>query len=445
MSKILKEHKDKLFVAVIVLVSVLKTAFFDFEYTPYLDDYVQYMYYPFFKNPVSEILFGGPKTAFSRPLAAICDIYFTAPLFSSPSLALLFYTLLYTVSGIVFFAAIKSQTKTAPHVFLIFYLFMPTFVEGTYWISAASRISFGMFFCALSLFKMQKKHFAHFCVCFFCSLCFYEQTALLSFCLVFMLMLSSPREYAKYFVAATVFSAVLVLYYFLLGTKGDNAERLSLSFPSAKEAKTVWLSFCDLLFRAQRPLYTLGFLKGLFIIFAEDKFLRFLLLVLASFCIFLCIEKEKCANFRFQRLACAFLLFFAPLAPFFILKNSAFNFRNLVPSAFGLALATDEILKLFPRAKPALCAVLCFYFVICSVSEIYDRNQTAAYDERIIYYTANQKSAGDTFYYKKEKSDYPAQGSVYNDHIISVTGSDWGLTGTVRAVLKNKDIIVEKN
>lgn len=444
MNKIFKENTDKIFIAAVTAVSVLKISFFGFAYTPYLDDYVQYMYYPFFINPFKNILFGGPKTAFSRPLAAICDIYFTAPLFSHPSLALVFYTLLYTASGILFFWSIKNLTKTAPHIFLIIYLLMPTFVEGTYWISAASRISFGMFFSALSLLKMQKKHFGRFCLCFLCSLCFYEQTAVLSLCLVVMLFFYSPRKYAKYFASAAVIAFALIMYYFVLGTKGDNAERIRLSLSLAKNIKTTAASLVCLLTAVQKPLYTTGFLKGLFLVLEEHRIFSFSLLCFTSLIIFLCLKKESSTKFSRKRLLCAFILFFAPLAPFFVLKNSALNFRNLVPSALGFALAAEEFLKLLPKTKPVFCAVLCFYLTVCSISEIYDYNQTAAHDEKIIYYTANQKNVNNVFYFQKVKNDYPFQTSPYNDHIISVTGSDWGLTGTVRAVLKNKDAQVIK-
>ena len=71
-----KDNENTLFFySLIILLAVYKFSFAGFLYTPYLDDYVQYLYYPNFSEPFKNILFGGAGTAFTRPLAALADIY----------------------------------------------------------------------------------------------------------------------------------------------------------------------------------------------------------------------------------------------------------------------------------------------------------------------------------------------------------------------------------
>ena len=397
------------------------------------------MYNPFYPKPFENILFGGAKTAFSRPFAAVFDLFFTAPVFSHPTAALLFYCGLYTASGIIFFILLKKITNKRNPFFLIFYLLLPTITEGTYWISAATRISAGMFFASLALFAMYKKNFFSFFVCFLFSLGFYEQTALLSFFLVFLLFLLSKKDYFKYFATAIFLLLIFVLYYMFFGTKSNNSHRIGFSSFDLKNIKNVFFSLLTLLTKVQLPLYVQGFLKGLKLS-AQAGFFR--LLILLTICFLFCktnFLKDTSSKKYIKSAKFIFfgtIIFAVPLAPFFVIKNPWLNFRNLVPSVLGFSIIANEIFSLLPKGKRAVLFFLSFYLTICCISEIYDYRQTALYDEKIIFFTANQKPENDVFYFKKEKSDYLPQPSPYNDHIMSITGSDWGLSGAVRAVLK---------
>jgi len=139
----------------------------------------------------------------------------------------------------------------------------------------------------------------------------------------------------------------------------------------------------------------------------------------------------------------------SPLIPFFLLENPWLNFRNVVPSVLGFAILFDSAFSILSKYRKAVIFTLTAFFIICNTSEVYDYTKTMVHDYNIIRSIA-ENPVKDTeneniYYYPETKENYLSQTSPYNDHIMSITGSDWGLTGTVRAVTNNKEIKVIRN
>lgn len=439
---------------------VFKYSFFGFFYRPYLDDYVQYILYPSIENPLKSVLFGGVGTAYTRPLAALFDIYFWSIFKNNLSSAAVMLSVLYAASGIVFFKALKNLGCTPSAVFLIFYGLLPTAAEGTLWISAGSRIVCGMLFTALSVFfisrnisrnmsvkRLMFKNRALFFVFNLFSLCFYEQIAVLSLSSVLLIYFLNIKDAKKYLpeLFISLFNAFLITaYYFMFGKKGDNAERLALSLDAVKNFRGCLYSVSELALSKQLPLYTVGFLRGA----AEIKLVRDFLWLLAM--LFLCggmayffEEKEKQSLRAWAGLfGIGLFLFCVPLLPFFVLENPWLNFRNLTPSLLGLAIMADACTRPVRGGGKTLVFAAAVYLIICNISEAGDYARTMLRDEKIIYGIAGDISASDEIYYYPKVQSYLPQSSPYHDHIMSVTGSDWGLTGTVRAVSGNTKITV---
>ena len=128
-----------------------------------------------------------------------------------------------------------------------------------------------------------------------------------------------------------------------------------------------------------------------------------------------------------------------------ILDEPWLNFRNVVPSVLGFAIIIDALFtRLLKHRVKYLAIILSFYLLICNVSEIFDYHKTAEHDSKIIYEVADLYNGEKEIYYEIKTEKYLEQNSPYHDPIMSIVGSDWGLTGTVRAVLKNKDIVVKQ-
>ncbi len=441
--------RENLYYAIYILLCVYKYSFYGFYYPGYLDDYVQYIYYPSIENPFKNLLFGGAGTAYTRPLAALLDVYFWSTFSSYFSFAVVILNVLYAVSGIFFYKAFKAAGIKLSAVFFVCYGLLPSLCEGTFWISAATRIVPAMLFAALSLFFMVRKHFFWFFISNLFSLCFYEQIGALSFFLTFVVFVSAPKKFIPYFFASLINAVLIFLYYVCFGKNGDNADRLVFSADIFKNFGNNFISLSELVILRQIPLYTRGFLRGIKMIFEQKAYLW--LLFAALLCVMLAAYSPENESFNKAGMKWLFigaLAFVVPLFPFFVLENPWLNFRNLVPSVLGLSVIVGSVSAFSPRYIKVFVFTAALYMMICNVSEVNDYTKTMVYDRNIIFDIAEnpvRDSENENVYYYPETvgdENYLKQNSPYNDHIMSITGSDWGLTGTVRAVTGNGEITV---
>lgn len=442
--KITDKGNNISFFAVFVMLTVFKFSFMGFSYIPYLDDYVQYLYYPHFESPLSQILFGGAGTAFTRPLAAFLDIYFWKCFFDFPYTAVILLSLFFSLSGIFFYLTLKNLNLSQSPMFLIIYALLPSASEGTYWISAATRIVPALFFASVSLYFMTANKKLLVFIFSLLSHGFYEQVSILSFCAAFLIFLSAPKKYFKEFIFALLSALIISSYYLIFGKMGDNAQRLCFNYRFYINLKNNILSLGNLFFKKQAPLYTKGFIRGINLIIDTNSYIWLFTLFLTSVFLFVFSPIKTSFSFSKKKLFAGIILFIAPTLPFLILKDSWLNFRNLVPSVLGFAIIFDTVFSyvLKHRVKYLLIP-LCIYLCICNVSEVWDYYKTAENDKTIIYEIAGNYNGNNEIYYEIKTEKYLKQNSPYHDHIMSIVGSDWGLTGTVRAVLKNKDVVVK--
>ena len=440
-----EKENNLLFFFTFVLLVIFKFSFMGFSYIPYLDDYVQYLYYSHLFKPFSEILFGGAGTAFTRPLAAILDIFFWSYFFKFPYLAVILLSILFGLSGIFFYLALKKLKIPVSPLFLIIYALLPSLSEGTYWISAATRIVPGLFFTSLALFFMVRCKKLLFFIFSLLSNGFYEQVCILSFFCSLLIFLSAPKKFYKEFLLAMLSAMLIALYYFLFGKMGDNSERLSFDVRFYMNFKSNLYSLSDLFFTKQAPLYTKGFLRGVSLIKATKSNMWFLTLSLISLFLFIFSPEEKFFCYSKKKILVGIVLFIAPVLPFWVLKEPWLNFRNLVPSVLGFAIILDAVFSsLLKHRVKYLVFLFSIYLCICNVSEVWDYHKTAEHDKKIIYKIADTYNGDNEIFYEIRTEKYLEQNSPYHDHIMSIIGSDWGLTGTVRAILKNKNVVVNQ-
>ena len=421
------------------LLCLLKFSFFGFYYVPYLDDYVQYGYYSHFENPLTSILFSGAGTALSRPFAAFSDVYIFSFFWDNLSLALIILTLLFSISGIFFFKGFSLAGFSPSPFFLLLYALLPTLTEGTFWISGATRLVPAMLFSSLAFYFMQKEKPCSLPLYYLSSLLacgFYEQGICLLAALIFFLFIKNPKKYFLHFSLGVLNFFIISAYYLLMGSEGDNKDRMVFS-PDLGMAFSNTLSGL----KAQIPLYTKGFLRSISIL-REHKGANFTLCVFLL-CFLFSLKDKMPRPFSGKKFFFGLGLFFIPLLPFFLLEKSFINFRNLVPSCLGFAIMGDSLLSLLKRGRKTLCFLLSSFLIISNVAEVYDYTKTAFLDRELVFYIS-EKLSGDTFYFPETENNYYPQTSPFGDHIISVTGSDWGLTGTVRQVSGNRKVVVSR-
>ncbi len=442
-----KRQYEYLLFAVVMVLTVFRFSYYGLSYIPYLDDYIQYSYYPMLENSWQRVYMGGVGVLFTRPLAGLFDLMIWSRLSSNLGLAVGIISILHGISAVLFYKAFKLCGLRVGALFLAIYTLIPVNVEATYWLSASSRIVVSMFLMSLCAYFGANKKAPLFFLFNFLSVWFYEQTAILSFAISCWICLRQNKRWWPVFPVISVF--LLLLFYLRFGFLGDNAHRLSAAQPE-KICNNILLtlnSFICVLSSVQFRILTRGFARG-FMRIALDFSLLWLMSMTVLSILFFSLSR-KCDNHnqghRYDFMW-GILFMLVPILPFFVLGEDGFNLRNAAPCFLGLAVAADRALS--GVSKKYICgigAALVFWFSVAGVSEVSDYNYTAGKDFAMASQIAENISADIRYVRVKVTTPkYYTQNAPFRDHIMSMTGSDWGITGIVRALSKNEKVIIEK-
>jgi hypothetical protein len=439
------KHEFLLF-ALICVLAVYRFSYLGFSYIPYLDDYIQYYFYPSLENNWQRIYAGGAGVLFTRPLAGLFDLCFWSMFGKNLGLAVAIISFLHGVSAVLFYKAANHCGVKVGLLFLVFYIFMPVNTEGTYWLSASSRIVVSMFLISLSVYCLTAKKTLLFVVFNFLSVWFYEQTAVLSVCCAAAACIATGQS--KRLIFPAVSFVALVWFYLKLGGDGDNAQRMTVvsDFAVLEEALSAFRMFFKASFLVQLRIISLGFWRG-FRRLALDFSLMWLGALVALIMGVLHFSQSMDISHKPNKRNIVFgiILVVVPLLPFVFLKNSFLNLRNIVPCSLGIALILDSFLSAFAkRFSHILAAILIFVFSVSAVSEVCDYQYTAKRDFELAVKIAKEVNEdASSVSVKINSPKYYPQNAPYGDHIMSITGSDWGVTGIVRTVSGNSKITVE--
>lgn len=450
------------------LAAVLRFLYYGFRYFPQLDDYIQYNKYARFA-PLGEMIERLGLLA-SRPLAGVADIAFWSHFWGGGMiLAVLLLGAMWTASALLF-RRVFDRLFGCSALFCVLYLLLPLNFEGTYWISAATRIVCGMFFCALSLWLFWRwiEGGRWFCAVGFAlaqltAFGFYEQ--ILALCggaaLGMMLLYLRMRRFRGRASVGLLTLANLAIYFVFTGlnSTGSLADRMMLALPWQEGYFTAFLP--ELLGQMRSAFlgggwYTLsrGFMRGLGLI-ADGGWWYLILFVLLALGIGAFCLTPAGANGRTTRrigaspLAFAFALVCAAAAisPFFVVGNPWFSLRGTVPAMAGLALLADLTLRtLFGRharaAQQTAAIAACLLTLVCgiaSVSELHDYRATYETDQTVLAALAEtlDGAEGKIGVLGLNPSHLEVQNCFYHEHIHGVTESYWAIQGALWAMCED--------
>ena len=134
------------FLAVFLLISI-RYLYFGFEYYPQLDDYIQHHNYAAQSGVWENIQTLGLLAA--RPLAGVLDITLWSWLWPVQIIGVLLVSAMYATAAVQFQKLFAKLFGTSSFFTVVFAL-LPLGIEGTYWMSASTRIIPGLMFAALS-------------------------------------------------------------------------------------------------------------------------------------------------------------------------------------------------------------------------------------------------------------------------------------------------------
>lgn len=443
----------------------IRYIYYGFRYYHQLDDYIQYHNFATSLDYGQLIMEEGFLAA--RPLAGIADLYVWSPFFENMILAVMIISVMYAFSAILFFSVFRKIFGTGIF-FIAVYTLLPLGFEGTYWMSASTRIVTGLFFTSVSAVIFQKicdtgkiRYVPAWMIIQLVSFCFYEQVLVLSLTITVILMIINLRiAYRNKLKTKSpwgLLSAVNIINYFaftgMFENKGMYATRLELIFPTTPHYYDIFLPEISRQIGAaflKGGVLTLikGFYRGIYFAAGNVNFLYFLWL-LFIFVLYFLISKKIAATEQMNAVLnypsaviYGIVLASAPVMPFLIVGNPWFSLRNTVCSFIGIALTADAFLRfVFSCRKNALSFFTALFVIVCSissVSELHDYKATYEYDRKVLNIIAEEiqgeTNLGRIGILNLNASYLDDQNYFYHEHIHGITENSWALFGGLASI-----------
>lgn len=430
---------------------------FGLQYYQQLDDYIQY-YNPFTLAELWELQQTTGLLAF-RPLAVIADHTLWDKLSDQLIWAAVLICLMYAAAVVIIWNIVKRYFGSGP-VFPVVMALLPLGVEGTYWMSASTRVVVGILLAALAaqsfLSWLDRGGIGRLVLYLFLQILpfgFYEQAGVLGITLTVGAAVLEWGLGRKPFprCAVALWSVPAMGLFFLitgwLNTGNIYSGRSSLVLPVGEY---YWKEFLPQILGqmwdafGRGGFYTLakGFVRGGRMVLSGQLVLW--ALVTMGLCVLLwrAVRSQDVEAGRgrlWLPLLSGLLLTLGPASVFFVLANSWFSLRGTVTSFPGLALLADALvmwlwdrLKLKREGLAVLAAALAFVFCVAGVSEIKDYRDTYENDQRIACLVRDAfkrdevgTQAGRVGILNVEPSYLPDQNFYYHEHIHGCTESSW--------------------
>lgn len=447
------------FLLIFALVFV-RYCYYGFEYYYQLDDYIQYHNYTDSDGSVFDVIKALGMLA-ARPLANCADVIVWANFFDFMIVGLALISVMFAASACLFWWVWRRNLGTG-YIFLVIYTLLPLGFEGTYWMSAATRVVVGLFFASLALYFFErwctggkKRMLAAYIICHILCCGFYEQTIAFSVTAVILLGLLHYKNEKKRSLWALVTIADMIIYFAFTSIFSDSVlygDRSSIILPTTSYYWKVYFpEVCRQMFDAfaRGGFYTLakGFKRGIIMMVQDRAVIYAAVIVILAIMMYSAAEKKQ-AGEKLRAAAAVgigLILAIAPLAPFFVVENTWFSLRGTVTSFCGIALAGDAVIgALFARSEwrrqitAGITAIIVLVCCTASVSELHDYKQTTENDTRavkLVLETLN--SDGITAAETKvgvlglEASFLGDQNFYYHEHVHGVTESDWAFSGAM--------------
>lgn len=431
---------------------LLRASFGGIGYEPILDDTVQYILYPTSVDYGALIAREGMFS--SRPLAALMDLFVVGQM-GNLFFAVILMAVMHGISCVLFQRILSRFFSVGP-VFAVIYTLLPLGCEGTYWLSAATRVVSGLFFTACAATVLCRFIEAGkwwrvplYFLLELLSFGFYEQILVLSFALSGLIFLHHFRE-KRAALAWMAFLCAGIYFGFTAYFRADSplADRMELLYPNTPYyfnvflpdlARQIGMSFLS---AGVRTTFV-GFWRGLVSCFTGSWLYGIAAAGLAVWYGILHWPRTRGAVVSVEGWARALwwgvLLFIAPITPFFVIARPYFSLRSTVPSFVGAAILIDLLFRALIRRRRAMAAVsgaLVFVCLLGCASEIGDYKATAKADRVLAEAVMERESElyGRVGILNVKEFPVTGQNYPYHEHVASVAAADWTLSAKLAAM-----------
>ena len=435
-----------------ILALLLRASFGGIGYEPILDDTVQYILYPTSVDYGALIAREGMFS--SRPLAALMDLFVVGQM-GNLFFAVILMAVMHGISCVLFQRILSRFFSVGP-VFAVIYTLFPLGCEGTYWLSAATRVVSGLFFTACAamvlcrFIEMGKWwRVPLYFLLELLSFGFYEQILVLSFTLSGLIFLHHFRE-KRAALAWLAFLCAGIYFGFTAYFRADSplADRMELLYPNTPYyfnvflpdlARQIGMSFLS---AGVRTTFV-GFWRGLVSCFTGSWLYGIAAAGLAVWYGILNWPRHRRAVVSVEGWARALwwgvLLFIAPITPFFVIARPYFSLRSTVPSFVGAAILIDLLFRALIRRRRVMAAVsgaMVFVCLLGCASEIGDYKATAKADRVLAEAVMERESElyGRVGILNVKEFPVTGQNYPYHEHVASVAAADWTLSAKLAAM-----------
>ena len=435
-----------------ILALLLRASFGGIGYEPILDDTVQYILYPTSVDYGALIAREGMFS--SRPLAALMDLLVVGQM-GNLFFAVILMAVMHGISCVLFQRILSRFFSVGP-VFAVIYTLLPLGCEGTYWLSAATRVVSGLFFTACAATVLCRFIEAGkwwrvplYFLLELLSFGFYEQILVLSFALSGLIFLHHFRE-KRAALAWLAFLCAGIYFGFTAYFRADSplADRMELLYPNTPYyfnvflpdlARQIGMSFLS---AGVRTTFV-GFWRGLVSCFTGSWLYGIAAAGLAVWYGILNWPRHRRAVVSVEGWARALwwgvLLFIAPITPFFVIARPYFSLRSTVPSFVGAAILIDLLFRALIRRRRAMAAVsgaMVFVCLLGCASEIGDYKATAKADRVLAEAVMERESElyGRVGILNVKEFPVMGQNYPYHEHVASVAAADWTLSAKLAAM-----------
>lgn len=432
-------------------------------YYPQLDDYIQYHNYAFtYSFPALQQATG---LLASRPLAGIADYFFWSPMFGHMILGVALISALHVLAALLVWKILMRYFRLSV-LFPVLVTLLPLGIEGTYWMSASTRVVVGAFFAALATWTFLKwldrgglGRLALYVLIQVFPFGFYEQAGILSVTLTvgaaILERTLNKKDLWRCAVSLWGVPAVGLCFLFtrIMSNGGAYGSRSSILLPFnhyywREFFPGVMGQFRDVFFKGNFLILVKGFVRGARMILSGRLVLWALavLVLCALFGLFAhrwAVDGGRGKNWL--ALLAGLLLAAGPVSLFLFLENPWFSMRGAVTSFWGMALIADTALlwlldKLSIRRNAILAAAAAFVFCVAGASEISDYRDTYETDQRVARLVLDafaedgiNQDSGRIGILNLEASYLPNQNYFYHEHIHGCTESSWAFVGLLTA------------
>lgn len=456
--------EDKRRFSTAVFLVVLCLVFFRFCYYGLIyfwqaDDYIQYYAYTHRGSLTDVIMTVGLLSA--RPLAGLGDVYFWANFSGCMIVAVLLVSAMYAASAVLFWRVFNRKFGTGL-VFLVVYTLMPIAFEGTYWLSASTRIVTGLFFASLALYFFcryvdcgEKRRLIAFMISMVLSCGFYEQILVFSVTavLLFVLLEAGKSRRALWGLFAVAAMGLYFVYISAMPSASMFSERTEITLPFRDEDyftdffPLAVKNIADAAISASWSTIARGGMRGLRYIIADGAYFYLILAVIfAAALVALFWRRKDKIRKPVAAIVIALLLVVAPVTPFLVLKSGGYALRCVTASLCGFALLVDTLLTvIFRKRRSVMCviaAILAVGMSICVVSELHNYRETTIMDNKIAALAAETLERDGLCDRDKKvclinvRGSYLDEQNYYNhNYNHGCTASTWALSGMLECYM----------